>query len=200
VPEDVCFGGIFGHIGLVVETPTLADKMGLPSRPSPLLQKAKRLGLHSAVLLESLGVARGCWHYRSPGLAVPPEISEADFSNEELAIALLSPGLPYSPHTIRVGAAMLGATGNDPETLARLAVAEQAVGPVHYIATAAGRFEPGNPFWRQVLELLPMSPPLPDGLMPHPTRFVSMTGMTRAGVKNVTVWLRPCRDLALPHG
>lgn len=183
-----------------MKTPTLAEKLGITPSTSPLLQKAKQLGLHTAALLESLGVARGCWHYRSPGLGAPPAVSESDFSNEELAIALLSPGLPYSPHTIRVGAAMLSATGNDPETLVRLAVMERTVGPVRYITSSALRFEPENPFWRRILDRLPESAPIEDGLMPHPTRFVSMTGMTRAGVEKVTVWLRPRRDLALTNG
>ena len=142
----ICISKVFRHLTLAVKTPTLAEKLGIKPRASPLLLKAKRLGLGSAALLESLGVARGCWHYRGPDLATPPEISETDFSNEELAIALLSPGLPYSPHTIRVGAAMLGATGNDPEMVSRLAVVEQTVGPVRYIATSALRFEPANPF------------------------------------------------------
>jgi len=183
-----------------MQAPTLAEKLGILPHASPLLAKASRLRLHSAELLESLGVSRGCWHYRSPDIANPPDISESDFSNEELAIALLSPCLPYSPHTIRVGAAMLGATGNDPEVLARLAVDEGTIGPVRYIASAALGFEPENPFWRRLLDRLPESPPVADGLMPHPTRFVSMTGMTRAGVGRIAVWLRPRPDLVLPHG
>jgi hypothetical protein len=180
--------------------PTLAEKLGMTLHASPLLQKAKRFGLHSPELLESLAVARGCWHYRSPDLIRAPEIPESDFSNEELAIALLSPCLSYSPHTIRVGAAMLGATGNDLAVLARLAVAEGCVAPVRYIAGAALRFEPDNPFWQQLLDSLPEAPPVRDGVMPHPTRFVSMTGMTRGGVRSVTIWNRPRPDLALRHG
>ena len=72
--------------------PTLAEKLGTLPHESPLLQKAARVELHSAELLESLGVARGCWHYRSPDLIPAPEVSESAFSNEELAAALLSPG------------------------------------------------------------------------------------------------------------
>jgi len=36
--------------------------------------------------------------------------------------------------------------------------------------------------------------------MPHPTRFVSMTGMTRLGMRSVAIWNRPHPDLALPRG
>ena len=32
---------------------------------------------------------------------------------------------------------------------------------------------------------------IPDGVMPHPTRFVAMTGITRKGVGLVTQWIRP---------
>lgn len=183
-----------------VKNPTLAEKLGTPMRESTLLQKAERLGLHAPEVLESLGVARGCWHYRSPDLIPAPDVSESEFSNAELAVALLSPSLPYSPHTIRVGAAMLGATGNDVTKLAQLVLAEGCVAAVRYIASAALRFEPDNFFWRQLLDRLPETPPIQEGVMPHPTRFVSMAGMTRAGSRPVTIWIRPRPDLALSHG
>jgi len=183
-----------------VKTTTLAEKLGTTPHISPLLQKAKRLGLDSPELLEGLAVIRGCWHYRSPDLVPVPEVSESKFTNEELSAALLSPCLPYSPHTLRVGAAMLGATSNDVEVLAHLAASERCAVPMRYIANAALRFEPNNPFWRQLLESLPETPPVKDGVMPHPTRFVSMTGMTRAGMHPVTIWIRPRSDLALTHG
>lgn len=183
-----------------MNTPTLAEKLGNPARESPLLQKAQQLGLSSPALLESLGVARGCWHYRSPDLIPAPDISESDFCNEELAVVLLSPSQPYSPHTIRVGAAMLGADGNNVSKLAQLVRAEGCVAPVCYIANAGLRFEPDNVFWRQLLDLVPETPPIREGVMPHPTRFVSMTGITRAGSRAVTVWIRPRPDLALMHG
>jgi hypothetical protein len=188
------------QIASAVKNRTLAEKLGIPTRESPLLQKAERLELHSPALLESLGVARGCWHYRSPDRIPAPDVSESDFSNEELAVALLSLSQPYSPHTIRVGAAMLGAAGNDVSKLAQLVRTEGCVVPVRYIANAALRFEPENLFWRQLLDRLPETPPIKEGVMPHPTRFVSMTGMTRAGSRLVTIWIRPRPDLALTHG
>jgi hypothetical protein len=95
---------------------------------------------------------------------------------------------------------MLGATGNDVATLARLAVMERAVVPVRYIATAALRFETNNPFWRQLLDRLPQTPLVPEGVMPHPTRFVSMTGISRLGKGPLTIWIRPRPDLAMAHG
>ena len=202
--KEIC-SGIYVDTGLrqilrIVSTPTLVKKLGTNPHASPLLQKAKHLGLDSAAKLESLGVARGCWHYRCPGLAPAPDVSQSEFNNEELAVTLLSTMLPYSPHTIRVGAAMLGATGNDVELVVRLVMAEGCVAPVRYIANAGLRFEPDNLFWRQLLDGSPETPPIPGGVMPHPTRFVSMTGMTRAGMRPVTIWIRPRPDLALAHG
>ncbi|MCW5551243.1 MAG: hypothetical protein KIS67_03650 [Verrucomicrobiae bacterium] len=183
-----------------MNTQTLAEKLGAPIRESSLLAKAKQAGLHSPELLEGLGVARGCWHYRSPALTPVPKVSESEFSNEELAVALLSPALPYAPHTIRIGAAMLGATGNEVDTICQLAKAEGCIAPVRYIANAGLRFEPDNLFWRRLLDQLPSTPPIPDGVMPHPTRFVSMSGITRAGAKIVAIWIRPRSDLASAHG
>src|ERR1051325_11361868 len=152
-----------------VKTPTFAEQLGQPEHSSPLLEKAKSLGLPSVEHLESLAVQRCCWHYRNPHVIAVPPISEPEFSNEELAVALLSPNWPYSPHTIRIGGAMLGATGNDVSRLARLGIAERAGVPMRYIAQAARRFEPDNVFWKQLLEALPIMGDPPGGVMPHPT-------------------------------
>jgi hypothetical protein len=179
---------------------TLAEKLGTTSHLSPLLVKARRLGLANSESLESLAVARGCWHYKHPEMATIPNVSENQFGNEELAIALLSPCLPYEPHTIRLGAAMAGASGNDPKTLAWLAETERCVPQLRYIARAGAQLEKDNVFWPELLRRLPASEEPKDGVMPHPTRFVSMTGITRAGTQRVTVWIRPRPSLALAHG
>jgi hypothetical protein len=133
-------------------------------------------------------------------MAAIPSVSESLLSNEELAIALLSASQPYSPHTIRVGAAMLGAEGNDRATLAGLAHSEGCETAVRYIAQSGRQFEPENPFWQDLLERVPCGEEPGDGIFPHPTRFVSMTGITRAGVGRVVVWIRPRADLATAHG
>jgi hypothetical protein len=185
---------------MMMNTPTLAEKLEILTPPSPLLLKAQRVGLNSPALLENLGVARGCWHYRNPSSPPAPNVSEAELSNEELALALLSPAQPYSPHTIRVGAAMLSAAGNDVPTICRLAEAEHCSALIRYIANAAQVFEPDNLFWRQLLKQLPATPPIKDGVMPHPTRFVSLAGITRGGTRPAPVWIRPRPDLALAHG
>ena len=150
--------------------------------------------------MELLAVGRGCWHYGQPGLPNPPNIDEAQFTNEELAIVLLSPGLPYSPHTIRVGAAMIGASGNRADLIAGLARREGCDVVVRHIARAGHQFEPDNAFWPDLLARLPETAEPPDGVLPHPTRFVSMTGLTRSGPGKVIVWIRPRADLAILNG
>ena len=75
---------------------------------------------------------------------LPAIITEEQFSNEELAIALLNPSLRYDPQTLRLGAAMLGAEENDPEKIARLAKHERCESVVRYVAKAGRRFEPNN--------------------------------------------------------
>jgi hypothetical protein len=184
----------------VTSQPTLAEKLGVKHADSVLLQKAKGLSLTDAAALERLAVARGCWHYRQPEMPAPPHVSETQFTNEELAIALLSPSLPYSPHTIRLGAAMLGASANRVDGLVELAKTEGCEAVLKHIALAGAQFEPNNPFWREILAKVPATLVPPDGVLPHPTRFVSMTGFTRSGPGKVTIWIRPRPDLALVNG
>ena len=173
-----------------METETLATKLGTTTHLSPLLHKARRLGLGPEEL-EILAVQRGCIHYSTGLEPVQPLVTEAEFSNEDLALALLSIALRYDPHSLRCGAAMLGAEGNDPQRLARRAVMERCVTPVRYVAEAGRRFEPDTPFWKAILDALPPGRPPRSGVLPHPTRFVAMTGFTRRGPELVVEWQRP---------
>jgi hypothetical protein len=175
-----------------MEAPTLAAKLGTTTHLSPLLHKARRLGLGTREL-QILAVQRGCRHYSNGSEPELPLAAESDFSHEELAIALLSTALPYDPHSIRCGAAMLGAGGNNPRRLARLAILERSVVPVRYVTEAAVQFEPENRFWRELLAALPVTRPPKPGVMPHRTRFVAMTGFTRRGRETVVEWQRPAR-------
>ncbi len=173
-----------------METDTLASRLGTTTHLSPLLHKARRLGLGPREL-EVLAVQRGCAHYSTGEEPDRPLATTEDLPNEELSIALLSPALRYDPHSVRCGAAMLGADGNRPRRLARLAILERATIPVRYVAEAGRRFEPDNPFWQELLKQLPTTPPPKSGVLPHPTRFVSMTGFTRRGPGTIVTWLRP---------
>jgi hypothetical protein len=174
----------------VIETPTLAAKLGTTTHLSPLLRKARNLGLE-VERLEQLAIERGCDYYQSgepsPPLAVPAHL----FPNTELAIALLNPALRYRPQTLRLGAAMLSAEENSPEDIAWLAKLERCESIVRYVAEAGRRFEPQNPFWPELLRLLPKTSAPKSSIVPHPTRFVAMTGLTRRGVEKVVEWIRP---------
>ena len=181
-----------------MKTPTLAEKLGTTAHISALLKKAERLGL-DAEGLERLAIQRGCDYYHEGDPLPPPSVSRDQFSDEELATALLNPSLRYHPQTLRLGAAMLGAAGNDPETIARLAKHERCESIVRYVAESGTRFEPQNIFWTKLLSLLPVTPAPKSSVVPHPTRFVAMTGITRRGVETVTEWIRP-RTIAAQHG
>jgi hypothetical protein len=181
-----------------MKTPTLAEKLGTTTHLSPLLRKAQRLGL-GAEDLERLAIQRGCDYYHQGEPLPPPTVSFREFSNAELAIALLNPALRYHPQTLRLGAAMLGAEGNAPGEIAHLARLERGEAIVRYVATAGRRYEPGNPFWAELLSLLPPTPAPKSSVVPHPTRFIAMTGFTRRGVETVTEWIRPVAPVS-SHG
>ncbi len=181
-----------------MKMPTLAEKLGTTTHLSPLLRKAQRLGLDAAGL-ERLAIQRGCDYYHEGEPLPPASVSLGEFSNEELAIALMNPALRYHPQTLRLGAAMLGAQGNAPAEIAHLAQLERCEPIVRYVAAAGRQYEPDNPFWGELLSLLPVTPSPKSGVVPHPTRFVAMTGITRRGVETVTEWIRPVAPISL-HG
>jgi hypothetical protein len=94
---------------------------------------------------------------------------------------------------------MLSAGENTPEEIARLAVMERSEAVVRYVAEAGNRFEPQNSFWTRLLDLLPRTPSPKSGVIPHPTRFVAMTGFTRRGPETIIQWIRPV-SARLAHG
>ena len=54
---------------------------------------------------------------------------------------------------------------------------------------------PENGFWHVLLDFLPQVPVEGDKL-PHPTRFIEMTGIDRGRVGLLTRWIRPRHPLA----
>jgi len=157
---------------------------------SPLLDKARRLGLQLPVDLERLAIARGCDYYQRDLAPRIPLLEEVQLSTTELAIALLVPSLPPTAREIRLAAALLGAPGVCAEDVARLAVQENCADVVRYIALSGQRFEPENPFWASLADLLP-DVNLDTKILPHPTRFVEMTGIDRGKIGRFTRWIRP---------
>jgi hypothetical protein len=175
---------------------TLARRLGTTTHLSPLMQKAKRLGVHTAEGLERIAIARGLRYFGR----IDPESDDLNpdcmpdpdhFSNEELAIALMSPSLPYSLNRIRMAAAMLGADGVSAENVLRLARLERSETIVRHIAESAVRVEPDYPLWRALLRRLPATLPLAPDILPHQSRFVAMTGLDRSGRNLRMQWIRP---------
>lgn len=184
-----------------MESVTLAARLGTTAHLSALLMKARRLGLPDPMDLERLAVSRGLRYYDSHGdslksrdspSTVPEDKINVKLSNEELAIALLSPSAAYSQQRLRMGAAMLGAEGNRPGTIVNLALRERCETVVRHVASCGLDVEPDNSFWQELLDRLPAGHSLsPPDALPHPTRFVAMTGITRDGVGNLKQWIRP---------
>lgn len=179
-----------GHISPDMKTPTLAEKLGIAPHVSPLLKKARRLGLGSSEL-QTLAVQRGCIHYRTGEEPTEPLVGEDQFSNEELAVALLNVALPYDFRGFRCGAAVLGIEGISATRIAQLAIQEQSVVPIRYVAEVGRRFESWNVFWEELLVALPPCAAPPADVLPHPTRFITMTGFTRKGPGFIAEWHRP---------
>lgn len=65
---------------------SLAHKLGTTTHISPLLMKARRLGLRGAEDLCTLAVQRGCRHYCQGTEPEGELLAESQFSNEELAL------------------------------------------------------------------------------------------------------------------
>ena len=171
--------------------PSLFRRLGTTSHISPLRRRLKAAGLGDATSLMRLAVQRGCRYYEDivTGEVVDP--GKDRVSNEELAIGLLHGSLEWSPAAIRMGAALLGAKGNDPEKLLRLARMERAEPVVRELAKVGHSVEPNNRFWSRLLEGLADRSPVPSGVLPHATRFVAMTGITREGRGIRSQWIRP---------
>jgi hypothetical protein len=195
----------FGEDGfklVIVKNETLAQRLGTTAHLSPLLMKAKRLGLQQPEDLERLAVRRGCLYYdfnsTTSSLFEEPDVQvlRKDFTNAELAIALLSPCWPKCLNRQRIGAAMLSALDVEADTVAELAKVERCETLVSYIAKCGAEVEPENPFWKMITDQLG-SFTGDVHQMPHPTRFIEMTGITRGKIGIQKHWVRPAPALAM---
>ncbi len=158
------------------------------SNNSTLLEKARALGLRLPADLQRLAVARGCNYYVVEDGPLPS--ASLPLSNSELAVALLSPALPPEPQDIRIAAAVLSSPDVDVATLVNLAENEGCAGLVRYIAECGLKYEPNIVFWPDLLTQLGDAK-IPSEPLPHPTRFIEMTGMVRGKVGLFTHWIRP---------
>jgi len=167
---------------------TLAQELRQTSHRSPLLWSARALGLNSTEDFIRLAVARGCYHY-GPGF--PPSDNDPGrdvISNEDLVALLLLGSNEFEPFAIRCAAQLISSC--DVKQLAFLARRERVERPLAYIARAAIKHDViHDGFWRSLLDLIGEQPPIREGVMPHWSRFVSQTGVTRDG-PGIISWLR----------
>lgn len=163
--------------------------MGITTHISSLLQKAKRLGMVTPEALEALALARGLRYFGTPDRW--PDVSTEDFSNEELALALMSPSIPYSLNRLRMAGALIGGNNISAEKVIRLARQERCEAIIRHIAACALKVEPQNLFWHKLLKALPESKAVPVDALPHYSRFTAMTGLSREGKIYKNQWIRP---------
>lgn len=163
--------------------PTLAQILRTTTPVSPLLRKARRLGLHGVQTLIALAVSRGCRHYAAP-VALPPNVPPRELlSDDELTILLLVGENAYNPTAIRCAAQLARSEHVDPGTLARFARMEKTERVLAHIAHAGLEHDDGGKaFWQDLLTRLhaPLRRSEPD--LPHWSRFVTLPGRQSSGV------------------
>jgi hypothetical protein len=173
--------------------PTLARKLGDTAHVSGLAIRLARLSGAGDRLPEWLlktAVERGAKHYqRDFDPSLPPD--NPSIPDEEIGVALCLNQLPYQLDNLRAAAQLLSSPLVDAARLCRLALLERCEPVLLHIATLAERFIPAAEPWvylRQHLRARPV--PRLDAL-PHWSRLVSHTGMTKHGGPPRTDWL--CR-------
>ncbi len=171
--------------------PTLAQTLATTSPTSPLLRKARRLGLRDIDDLISLAVARGCSHHAANSRPIPVAPSPDVLGDDELTILLIIGENTYEPTAIRCAAQLARSPRIEPARLARLAVMEKCERVLAHIArSGVDHDSEGAHFWSALLGLLPPSTPREEPGLPHWTRFVSMPGIQRSGTAPIR-WLVP---------
>lgn len=171
------------------ESVLLAERMGMTAHISPLLQKARRLGLSQPADLEQLALTRGLSYFGKP--TVMTQISIELFSNEELAVALICPSAPYSINRIRMAAALLAGNSISPRKIIKLAQQERCEPIIKHISKCGMMIEPDRAPWKQLYEAMPDKPIMDIDVLPHVTRFTTLNGLSRDGARNVSQWVRP---------
>ncbi len=171
--------------------PTLAQKLGDSAHVSGLAIRLARVsgaGERLPEWLLKVAVARGAKHYERPfDPALPPD--NPAITDEEIGIALCLEQLPYNLEQLRAAAQLLSSARVDAARLIRLAVQERCEPVLLHIAAVAEKYAPMQEPWATLRrQLPPRHVPRTDAL-PHWTRLVSHTGVTREGPPR-TDWLR----------
>jgi hypothetical protein len=171
---------------------TLGERLGDAAHVSGLAIRLARVsgaGERMPEWLLKVAVARGATHYqREFDPALPPDnLAVAD---EEIGIALCLEQYRYDLDRIRAAAQLLTSPRVDPERLCRLAVQERCEPVLLHIAALAQRYAPLKEPWATLRQRLPARRVPRTDALPHWTRLVSHTGVTREGLSR-TDWL--CR-------
>lgn len=171
--------------------PTLAQTLGTTTPVSPLLRKARRLGIGNVPEMIALAASRGCHHYACQNSTTATRIQPTALGNDELTILLIIGENPYEPSAIRCAAQLVRSPDVDLKKLAKLAVMEKCERVLAHITRAGLQHDPeGRRFWQQLLSLISPPPPRPEPHLPHWSRFVSMPGIQRSGPAPAR-WLTP---------
>jgi hypothetical protein len=172
---------------------TLAHKLGDTAHVSGLAIRLAQLSGTGDRLPEWLlktAVERGAKHYqRNFDPLLPPD--NPSIPDEEIGIALCLNQLPYQLDNLRAAAQLLSSPRVDAATLCRLAVQERCEPVLVHIATVAERFVPAVEPWAYLRQHLPARPVPRFDALPHWSRLVSHTGITKHGGPPKTDWL--CR-------
>ena len=173
--------------------PTLAEKLGDAAHVSGLAVRLARVsgaGQRLPQWLLKVAVSRGATHYeREFDPELPPD--NTTIRDEEIGIALCLEQHRYDLDQLRAAAQLLSSPRVDPSLLCRLAVRERCEPVLLHIAALAGKYAPAQEPWATLREQLPLRPVPRSDALPHWTRLVSYTGVTREGSAR-TQWL--CRD------
>jgi hypothetical protein len=170
---------------------TLAQTLATTTPVSPLLRKARRLGLRDIHDLIALAVARGCSHYAANTRPISTLPSADALGDDELTILLIVGENAYEPTAIRCAAQLARSPRIEATRLARLAMMEKCERVLAHIARAGTLHDSeGSRFWTDLLNHLSTSTAREEPELPHWTRFVSMPGIQRSGVAPIR-WLVP---------
>ena len=172
--------------------PTLAHKLGDVPHVSGLLRRLAQIsgaGERVADWLLKVAVARGANHYRRDFAPTLP-LDLPAISDEEIGVALCIGENPYNLDALRAAAQFLSSPRIDAARLCRLAVQELCEPVLLHIAKVAKKYAPEQEPWAYLRQHLPSRRVPHTDALPHWTRLVSHTGMTREGPPR-TDWL--CR-------
>ena len=172
---------------------TLAHKLGDVPHVSGLLRRIAQLsgaGERVADWLLKVAIARGANHYRRDfDPTLPPDLPA--IGDEEIGVALYLGQNPYNLDSLRVAAQFLSSPRINAARLCRLAVQERCEPVLLHIAEVAKKYAPEQEPWVSLRKYLRPRPVPRTDALPHWTRLVSHTGITREGP--------PCTDWLCRH-